>query len=171
MKRLIAFLFAGALGVALLLAGLAIDAWLHAEDPTLAGIDRDPAEHLRPNHDSEHDLQHHGRQTELREESERKRCAQRNRGDDRDSVERDVAQWPSLFCDCRRAAPRLGCRPRRSERSSRGSAPTGRKSRSSIQSSFTPSSAETRSIAESSVMTIRSRTMWTTGSVRAFTVA
>src|SRR5690606_3887505 len=57
------------------------------------------------------------------------------------------------------------------ERLSRGSAPTGRKSRSSIQSSFTPSSAETRSIAESSVITIRSRTMCTTGSVRAFTVA
>jgi len=36
MKRLIIFLFAGALGVAMLLSGLAVDAWLHAEDPTLA---------------------------------------------------------------------------------------------------------------------------------------
>ncbi|MEX2246673.1 MAG: hypothetical protein WEC75_08290 [Dehalococcoidia bacterium] len=37
MTRLIASLATGALGVALTLAGLGWDAWLHAEDPTLAG--------------------------------------------------------------------------------------------------------------------------------------
>ena len=57
------------------------------------------------------------------------------------------------------------------ERVSRGSAPTGKKSRSSIHTSLTPSIAETRSIAESSVMTMRSRTMCTTGSLRALTTA
>ena len=50
-----------------------------------------------------------------------------------------------------------------------GSACAGRKSFSSIQSILTPSIAETRASAESSVITIRSRTMWTTGWVRALT--
>src|SRR5690606_12180762 len=57
------------------------------------------------------------------------------------------------------------------ERLSLGSACAGRKSRSSIQSSLTPSNAETRSSAASSVITMRSRTMCTTGSLRALTWA
>ena len=64
-------------------------------------VDRDPAQHLRANRDSEHDLQHDGRQAHLRREPERERCSERNSGDDCDPVERDVAHWASCSAKAR----------------------------------------------------------------------
>src|SRR5207247_9058720 len=51
--------------------------------------DRSPSQHLRSEHNPEHDLEHDRRQPDPREESEGERSRQRRRRDDSQSTERD----------------------------------------------------------------------------------